>query len=325
MQKSDFDRLMERYAKGEVSEEEKAKIEAWLEIIARDDNSDLELSPEAEDRIYHKLTSSFTRVEDVAELRPTRKIRPDQWMVRIAASFVIVSLVAYGAWNFMRSPENDLEVVSRNGVEKVILQDGSLVWLSGKSQLAFYEKPDEGMRYSTFSGEALFEVAKDADHPFVIQCGEIKVKVVGTSFNIKTGRGQIELTVLTGKVNLSSPSDAEGIDVVPLEKVIYKTTGGVERIKPGEDEIASATANTEYHMAFANDPMAEVITRIENKFNVKVRLSDADIRNCRITADFTDSSLESTLQMITEVLGVTYSIEGKTVILRGEGCNQADQ
>lgn len=320
MQKSDFDRLMERYVKGEVSEQEKVKIEAWLEVMATEDTTDLELSPEDEDKIFRKLTSRVTAIADVVALRPRRKIRPDQWMVRIAASLVIVSLLAYSAWDFMRASENKLEVVSKNGVEKIILNDGSLVWLRGESKLLFYEKPDEGMRYSTFEGEALFEVAKDAGHPFIVQCGEIKVRVVGTSFSIKTSMDGVKLTVLTGKVNLSSASNAEGIDVLPRERVIYKTTGEVEKIEASQREITSVTENTDYNMEFANDPMGEVIKRIEDKFNVKVNLSDRDIRHCRITADFTDSSLDSSLQMIAEVLGVRYSIAGNTVMLSGKGC-----
>jgi transmembrane sensor len=324
MQRSDFDRLMERYLKGDVSEQEKLKIEAWLEVMATEDTTDLELSPHDEDRIFRKLTSSVTGVKDVIALRPRKKLRPDQWMMRVAASLVIVCLLTYFGLDSMRADENKLEVVAKNGVEKIILKDRSLVWLRGGSKLLFYEKPDEGVRYSTFEGEALFEVAKDADHPFIVECGEIKVKVLGTSFSIKTAIDHVELTVLTGKVNISSPSNSEGIDVLPHETVVYQTTGAVKRIEATQRAITSITENTQYHMEFANDGLGEVIERIENKFNVKVKLSDKRIRNCRITADFTDSSLETTFQMISEVLGVDYSIDENTVTVSGKGCNQKD-
>ena len=44
MQKSDFDQLMERYVTGKVSEQERKKIEAWLDVMKTEDNTDLELS-----------------------------------------------------------------------------------------------------------------------------------------------------------------------------------------------------------------------------------------------------------------------------------------
>ncbi|HCR53568.1 MAG TPA: hypothetical protein DIW27_04070, partial [Cytophagales bacterium] len=210
MQKSDFDQLMERYVTGQVSEQERKKIEAWLDVMKTEDNTDLELSDEDEARIFQKLTSNQTTVDDVVALRPKRKARLDRWMLRIAASLVIVSLVSYTAWYFSATPENQLEVVSKNGVEKIILNDGSLVWMQGESKVMYYEKQNDGARYATFEGEALFEVVKDEHHPFIVQCGDVKVKVLGTSFSIKTNPEHVELTVLTGKVNLSSAANTEG-------------------------------------------------------------------------------------------------------------------
>lgn len=320
MEKSDFDLLMERYVTGKVSEQERVKIEAWLDAMGAEDNTDLELSKEEEDRIFQKLTSSITTVEDVVVLKPKRKTRPDQWMIRIAASLVIVSLVSYAVWYFTTSGKYQLEVVAKNGVEKIILNDGSLVWLRGESKVLYYEKPDEGARYTTFQGEALFEVAKDASHPFIVQCGEVKVSVLGTSFNIKTGVNQVELTVLTGKVNLSSAANTAGVDVLPQEKIIYKSNGEFEKLSTSPQEITSLTVNTDYNMQFTNTGMDEVVNRLESKFNVSVKLSDKRIRNCKITMDFTDQSLEKSLQLISEVLDVTYSIQDKTVTLTGKGC-----
>lgn len=320
MQKSDFDQLMERYVTGQVSEQEREKIEAWLEVMKTEDNTDLELSDEDEARIFQKLTSNQTTVDDVVALRPKRKAGLDRWMLRIAASLVIVSLVSYTVWYFTASPENQLEVVSKNGIEKIILNDGSLVWMHGESKVMYYEKQNDGARYATFEGEALFEVVKDENHPFIVQCGDVKVKVLGTSFSIKTNHDHVELTVLTGKVNLSSSANTEGIDVLPQEKVIYKSNGEFEKLSTNQKEIASITESTDYNMQFTNNRMDDVIKRIESKFNVSVKLSDKNIRNCQITADFTDQSLEKSLQLITEVLDVTYSIKDNTVTITGTGC-----
>jgi ferric-dicitrate binding protein FerR (iron transport regulator) len=320
MQKSDFDQLMERYVTGQVSEHERVKIEAWLDVMKTEDNTDLELSDEDEARIFQKLTSRITTVEDVVALKPKRKIRPDQWMIRIAASLVMVSLLSYAVWYFTTSREHQLEVVSKNGVEKIILNDGSLVWMHGESKVMYYEKQNDGARYATFEGEALFEVVKDENHPFIVQCGDVKVKVLGTSFSLKTNQEHVELTVLTGKVNLSSSANTEGIDLLPLEKVIYKSNGEFEKLSPNQKEIASITENTDYNMQFTNDRMDDVIKRIESKFNVSVKLSDKNILECQITADFTDQSLKKSLQLITEVLDVTYSIKDNTVTIAGTGC-----
>lgn len=317
MEKSDFDRLMERYVRGEVSEDERLKIEAWLEMIGKPETPDVELSREEEDRIYSKLTSRFGEVRDVPVPHVLRKLRPDQWIVRVAASLVFISLISYFGWQLVVS-RNEMALRS-DRVDKVILNDGTLVWLRGDSRLAFYEKPD-GIRFATLQGEALFEVAKDSLQPFVIACGGKTVTVLGTSFNVKATGRHVEVLVLTGNVNLSSDKDSLGVDLSPGEKASSDSTGRIETVKAKHDELLAVTLDTQYEMRFTDDSMGQVIARIESKYNVKVNLSNDQLRECRITADFTDSSLASSLEMIQDVLPIQYSIDGSEVTITGIGC-----
>ncbi|MBX2968263.1 MAG: FecR family protein [Cyclobacteriaceae bacterium] len=311
---------MERYVRGEVTEQERVKIEAWLEVQKTDDDTDLEMSKQDEDRIFQRLTDKFTSVEDVVKLKPKRKLRLDQWIVRMAAALAIISALSYAAWYFSAGNPYQLEVTSENGVDKIILNDGSLVWMHEGSNISYAENPANGLRYAIFEGDALFEVAKDADRPFIIECGEMKVKVLGTSFNLRTRQKHIELTVLTGKVNLSSTTDEVGIDVLPHEKVIYHSSGEFEKQTPAETEITDITKNTQYDMQFTNQEMREVLARMEKKFDITIKLSEKSIQRCQITADFTDRPLESSLQLMTEILNVEYSIKDSTVTLTGTGC-----
>ncbi|MDQ2655879.1 MAG: FecR domain-containing protein [Bacteroidota bacterium] len=320
MEKSSFDQLMERYVRGEVSPAERMKIEAWLDAIGDDDNTDLELTGEEEERIFRKLTSNLTTIEEIAALRPKRKLRPDSWIVRIAASLIILGTFSYAGWYLSAPMENELESVSKNDVEKIILNDGSLVWLRGESKVIYYEKSDENARYATFEGDALFEVSKDADRPFTIECGDARVKVLGTSFSLRATKSVVEVTVLTGKVNLSTQANADGIDVLPRDKAVYRS-GTLEKRQTEESEIAALTENTEYQMQFDNSEMADVFRRLEEKFDVVVELSDPRMAKCRITIDLTDRSLDNSLRLIAEVLNFTYTNDRKTVTISGSGCD----
>src|SRR5258706_2663308 len=139
-----------------------------------------------------------------------------------------------------------LEVVSNNGVEKIILNDGSLVWLRAGSRLVYFEKPEDGIRYAELKGEALFEVAKDVSHPFVIRCGEARIRVLGTSFSVRTVSDSLELKVLTGTVNFSSATNKAGMDVVPNERLVYKVDGKIEKFSMDKKEVPAIVADTEY-------------------------------------------------------------------------------
>jgi len=320
MERSDFSRLMERYLKDEVSEQERIKIEAWLEV-RKTDGGDLEFSSGDQENLFRKITSNMDNLDEIIALRPEieKKTSSHRWLLGIAASILIVSLVSLGLWTAFRQRNNKLEVVSKEGVEKVILNDGTLVWLRGKSKLSYYEQSN-GFRYGRLEGEALFEVAKDAAHPFVLACAGVEIKVLGTSFNVKTTHDLLELKVLTGKVHVLSEKNNLSIDVEPNEQVIYNGEGEIKKSSVDKETLPALTANTEYTMSFRNTLMQEVLKKLEDKFNVNIEETNEQISHCRITADFTDHSLDSSLQMISETLSIKYSKEGNTITLSGSGC-----
>jgi transmembrane sensor len=68
--------------------------------------------------------------------------------------------------------------------KKIILPDGSKVWLNAKSKL-IYGKHFGVKREVTLVGEAFFDVVKDANHPFVVSTASLRLKVLGTAFNVR--------------------------------------------------------------------------------------------------------------------------------------------
>lgn len=319
MEKSDFDRLLERYLKGEVTEQERIKLEAWLDVVKNNVPDGLELDRDTEDKLFQKITSHLDNTQEIIALVPKQRgIR--HWIVRMAATLLIIAAASYVVLYLREQGERVLGFVGDTRVEKLILSDGSLVWLRGDSKLVYHEMQQEGIRYSELEGEALFEIAKDATRPFILQCGDVRLQVLGTSFSVKTGTNQLELKVLTGKVNLSSRKNNVAINVNPCEEVIYHN-GEVERRTLARQAIDAAVAYTEYNMQFSNAPMLKVFQRIEEKFDVKIHIHDRSLGRCRITADLTDHSLESTLQMIKEVLAINYYRSDDVIVVSGSGCN----
>lgn len=251
------------------------------------------------------------------------------WL-RVAAAILLLA-ICFASWQYVRPrPGKRTErpvaqtssVTSSGGITKAILGDGTLVWLKGRSTITYSSEFTGNTRNVTLYGEALFEVAKDPDHPFIIQCGGLTTTVLGTSFNIRSSEDKVEVVVLTGKVTLRSEGN-EDLVVLPNEKAVYH---GAEKqlsklgnqAKVGEKR--TVVEGTEYGMTFEDTRMAEVISKVEKKFNVKVSCAEPSIANCKVTADFTDQSLESTLLLIAEALSLEYTIDGLNVSLTGMGC-----
>jgi ferric-dicitrate binding protein FerR (iron transport regulator) len=309
------------YKKNRLTEEEKKLLEDWFQQL--DHGTETPLNVADKDRLKNNILSkikpstktvSFDQGESIHE-----SSRYTWWMV--AASASIVFLVGFLVWRFAFTPA-ELKTFASNGtVTKVTLADGSLVWLKGESFLQAPSTFSDNTRNVILQGEALFEVAKDAQHPFVIQCGEITTTVLGTSFNIKSLRNSIELTVLTGKVSLTSDHDAKGTIVLPNEKVIYDAEKALmSSQKIVSEERVATTDGTEYEMHFNDVSLDTVFNRIEKKFDVKIFLSSEGLRNCKIRADFSDQSLENTLNMISQALNFRYTIQDKEVRLTGDEC-----
>lgn len=314
MEKSDLDILLERYVRGELTEAEREKVEAWLDAIGREDEPLDDLTAEEEDRIFARLRSTSPDLE--AEL--SKSPRPGRfWFLGVAATVVLLLAVSFFLWrnSDFKDPEGGL-------VEKVILNDGSLVWLRGPSQIAYYEKPDENVRYATLEGDALFEVTKNPAQPFVVQCGDVRVRVVGTSFNIRMTGDLVEVTVLTGRVKLSSLSDTLGIELSAKEKGVYDGKGLFGKLNAPSEELSSLKAATGYDMEFANAPAKHVFEQLQQKFNVSFEFSQSDVQQCRLTIDLTDKSLNDSMRLIAEILNFTFSIEADMVRVTGGGCSQ---
>lgn len=297
----DFKKQLDLYLKGRLSASEKAQFEKQLDEFTKADPTPYEFNQQHSDDLWKKISS---------ETIDKKSNRGRTW-ISVAASIIFTSVAVLLILSWNRG-ESTL-------ANKVILKDGSIVWLKNGATLD-YSKLTVDDRQVTLTGEALFEVARMREHPFVIHCGNYEARVLGTSFNIKSDNNSVELTVLTGTVELSSLKDDKSVKVNANEHVVFTET--IIKSEPDAAELRSVIENTQYNMLFEDTRMIDVMKRVEDKFNVKVKLENAGIGNCMISADFTDQSLPVTLEMISEALGFHYEIDDDKVIITGSGCKE---
>lgn len=326
MHEKEFDELIERCLLGQATREERTLVEKWLEQRSQKDPFG-KLSVSEKESIRLRMLEGLS-AKMMEPVEPSKRGRSRaRAFYRAAAAVMLLSVLTYSILKFTASsPIEEITLgqdESANEVsKKVILSDSSIVWLKGNSSIFYPEEFSGGERNVRLVGEALFEVAKDADNPFIIQCGGLTAKVLGTSFNIKSSETDIEVLVLTGKVSLSSKGNSKGLIVLPNEKAVYHPAENqMKKVMAQEKEKVAKTTGTEYSMQFDATRMEEIIRRIEGKFDVRVLLSDKRLNNCPITADFTDQSLERTLNMIAQTLAIEYEMSDRQVTLNGAGCD----
>lgn len=328
MDEKEFKRLIERCLSGHATQEELTLVEKWLDHRGEKDRfEDLTANEKEETRIKILENLSSKMVNLSVHTVKAKSNAGARILFRVAAAVLILAALTYTLLEFTSMGVGEEvavteSVYSGQAGKKTILSDSSIVWLRGNSSMLYPEKFDDKDRKVELKGEALFEVSKSPDRPFIIECGGLTAKVLGTSFNIRSSETDIEVLVLTGKVALYSKGRKDSLIVLANEKAVYHTAQNrITKVVVKENEKIAKIAGTQYSMRFNATRMKEIIRRIEEKFDVRVSLTEERLRNCTITADFTDQSLDRTLNMISQSLEIEYEINDHEITLSGAGCD----
>ncbi len=327
MTESEFKDMLSRYEKGQCSASEKRLIDNWLDspnykesTPFSDDNEKLGIKNSLRDSVYRKAGISVRNRK--------RYFIPS--VIKVAASILLIAVLSYGAFKYYEYTEIKkyaiTEIASGTDIRKVILADGSIIWLKPDSKLKYPKNfKKRGERIVNLTGRALFEIEKDPSRPFVVHSGDLTTTVLGTSFNIDASGENIEVVVLTGKVSVTSVNNKKGLVLLPEEKALYNISSkelAMESKAVVEPVKLEIIKGTEYNMKFNDTRMDEIIDRIEGKFDVDIKLEDEALSDCILTADFTSQSLIKTLDIISKVLSIEYKIDNNKVIFK---TNDKDQ
>lgn len=218
----------------------------------------------------------------------------------------------------------------RGGQYEVVLPDGSKVWLNAASSLRFPTTFIGKERLVELTGEAYFEIAKNATMPFRVYVvpplgsgrAGMDVQVLGTHFNIKAYENEqnIRTTLLEGAVKVAIPS-------LPG---VWKDGGGEVSLQPGKQAIADngthalrvAEANAEQVIAWKNGffrfketNIRELMREVERWYNV-----DVVYHTDKTDQDFTGivprtQDIAALLHTLELTGTVHFQIEGKKIIV----------
>ncbi|HZL11195.1 MAG TPA: FecR domain-containing protein [Prolixibacteraceae bacterium] len=240
-----------------------------------------------------------------------------QW-TSAAAAVVLVTLFVSTAFFFdVRLKNKDQvvlhEITAPNGeIKKFDLPDGTKIWLNPGSSLIYSENmTKEKIRDVRLLGQAFFEVAKDSKHPFILQLGDIGLRVVGTSFNASNFKddSRIEIALKSGQVKLFEGSYQETTDFTQLKPgQLAKYDKGKNGFKISAVDILKYTSWIDGVLIFQDDLMSDVFKRLGRWYNVKIIVKDPLINNYLYTATIKNESIEQILKLLEYTSRVKYEI-----------------
>jgi ferric-dicitrate binding protein FerR (iron transport regulator) len=209
----------------------------------------------------------------------------------IAAIFILV-VGSIFVFNYF----NHVETFHANGVERVVLADGSQVWLEDQAELKF--KITRKSREAELSGKAYFDVSPSAEKPFFIKGDMVDVRVVGTKFIVDDG----VVFVKDGKVEVASNN--KKVVLHKNQKVILQDNK-FSAVVDEKFEDKHLWFNEE--LIFNNTPFNQVMDDVSKAFKVTFILpTNRDWSKCT----FTSGSLKNnTLEEILTTLKLTYEFD----------------
>jgi len=330
--------LLDKYLNNQCTDEERELVENWFASLNGKPDF-LDSLPEDEQVELQKET--FSNIQNRLDLGNEPEVRkfPLGWISWLAASVFLV-LGIYFTYNL--NSKQDVSIarqIERKGVENIIefinheprvvkhqLPDGSLVWMHTKSAIRYPREFDLDKRLVTFTGEGFFDISKDKSRPFSIQSGEMVIKVLGTSFNVKAPSEQkvFQISVVTGRVEVSAPDKEQKQQLViltPKQEAFFET--GTKRLV--FSAIPPQIKKEIYEpitVVFDQTPLNQVVEQLEKRFDIKIKLANPGISSCRVSGDFEKQPLPEIMEMLCTTLEAKYTMSGKIITIDGLPCNE---
>jgi transmembrane sensor len=226
---------------------------------------------------------------------------------------------------------------------QVTLSDGTRVWINAGSLLRYPSQFRDDSREVILKGEAYFDVSKMPDKIFIVKTSDIKVKVYGTQFNIKSypEENTIQTTLVDGSLSVE-PIRKKGFEkpvfLKPRQSLTY-----YKKVTPGSGtEASTATGNNIHKMppegakivvipsidpvpvtswkdskwVIVHEHLDEFAVKLERRYNVKITFENENLKNYIFSGTLKDETFEQVLKIMQISAPLLFTVDKNQVTFR---------
>ncbi len=291
---SDIYNLLSKYFDGESSKEEDQLVQQFKRDNPEEYNN-LQ-SFWTQKGIDFKEFDSAKALDEIIQKTAQPKRRNLQPFLKYAVSIAAAFLLLFGGVYLFNVNQVDtllVQIRAKDHQQKIELEDGSIVYLNANASFSYPESFQPQKRIVTLQGEAFFEIAKDANRPFIVNTNHSEVTVLGTSFNINTTSDQTEVSVATGKVQVNSLTNKESSILLPNQTALNTKTS--MKVFP--------TKNTNYLawktgvFVFEKTTIQQVVKELKTVYKKQIKLTKLDA-DCLLTSTFDKQDIKEIVEII---------------------------
>jgi len=275
------------------------------------------------------------------------------YLLRIAA--VLLLIYGSGITYLHLQNNNDqeyYEIYTRRGEKsQLVLSDGTKIWINSDSHLRYPTSMNKNKVVVFLNGEAYFDVARLKGRKFIVNTSDVDITALGTSFNVKAYKadGIIETTLEEGKIQISGDLHnvklKKSLILLPNQRVTIYTQPITSQIKPDnqsnigvddaqvksetlieepekKDVIIQDQINTSVYtswkdgnLQFRKERFEDLALLLERWYDVKIRITDEEIREWQYTGTFDKETIEQALTALSLSMPFRYSINKNCVTI----------
>jgi transmembrane sensor len=300
--------LIAKQLDGEANAEEAAALESWLTEDISHAETFLQLKeihratanylqqPVDTEAAWQKIDGKITRRTPLVKMNFAK-------IMSVAAIFLVVVVAAWFAKGLLSNESwKKSAAVSANLEQK--LPDGSVVWIRKGGTLEWRTDFDEN-RQVKLNGEAFFDVAHNAAHPFSVRTGQSITTVLGTAFSIRSVGGFDQVIVTRGKVNVEPVTDNKpAAQLLPGDKLVLS-----------KDKLMRSSVSDSNYLAwktgvlhFREVNLDRALRSVSDFFQVSIQ-GDANSNSAKasLTASFDNEPLDKVLDEISLITGLEHN------------------
>ena len=317
------DDLLVKYLLGESTRDEQVDVERWINEDAANKkyfdhfrliwDQSKQLASKSivnEDAAWERF---LERANTETPAKPkTIRLQPMYWM-RIAAMLVLLAGAGFVLYTFSGPGKVQMMTAqSGNTTFTDTLPDGSVIILNKNSSVTYPSRFAGNTRPVTLTGEAFFSVAPDKAKPFIIDAGNASIKVVGTTFNVKSTAVKTEVIVETGIVEVAKNKNM--IRVIHNQKAIVSKDKASPEMERNTDELYNYYRTKEF--VCSATPLWKLTDVLNEAYNVYIVIDNNKLREQPLTTTFHDEPLNDILKVIAETFNATIERKGNEIILK---------
>jgi transmembrane sensor len=235
-----------------------------------------------------------------------KRVRPLAMAACLAALAIFGTVL--GIRHLLRAPTYETAVGEQRALT---LSDGSIVELNARSGIRVELSATERI-VELLEGQALFEVSKDASRPFIVRVGTTQVRAVGTQFDVYRKRSETIVTVIEGRVAVSSSlqvNEAGSARAPATSSLVSAGEQVVVTVKavaaPKRADVGTATAWTQRKVVFDETPLAEAVDEFNRYSTRRMVIEDPQLAQFHIRGTFPASDPAGLLELLKDRFDVS--------------------